>query len=567
MHGSRPSLRTLRWLVVLVSGVLYACTSLLGSFELTTPQAPDASTGLDATPIEAASAIVDASSDDAPSAATIALVSSQNPSFAGAPITFTATVTGSGGTPTGDVAFTDGSSTLGSSTLQHGAATLTTTTLSVGTHTIMATYAGDGTYGAAAASVDQTVAASAAVPATVDLASTPSPSVSGQAVTLTATVASDAGTPTGVVAFKEGTDALGTSSLNASGRATITLAAGFTAGTHSLTAEYGGDPTFRPTSSASVTQTVGKAATTTTVSSSSNPSLVSQSVTFTATLAITPPGAGVPSGSLTFFDGPTSLGEGTWNGSEATFTTTDLALGSHSITASFAGSSELEASTSPPVVQSVATSGATMTLASSKNPSAFGDSVTFTATLVGSNGPPTGSVTFSDGPTSLGSAAISAGTATFTTGALAGGPHTIAATYGGDATYSGASSSVAQTVSGAATTTVLTSDNDPAPWGTDVNLTATVSSGVAGAATGSVSPDQLFIYWASNQVGTLGQADIWFTGRSSVSKPFSGAKHLDTISSPNLDYPVWVSSDSCTIYLVSDRPGSSGRDIWRATKP
>src|SRR5262249_62255373 len=81
-----------------------------------------------------------------------------------------------------------------------------------------------------------------------------------------------------------------------------------------------------------------------------------------------------------------------------------------------------------------------------------------------------------------------AGTGTLTTAALAGGPHTITATYGGDATYSpGASSAVAQTVSAAATTTVLASNREPSYWGYELALTATVSSGVAGTPTGTVT--------------------------------------------------------------------------------
>ena len=77
-----------------------------------------------------------------------ALASSLNPSTAGVPVTFTATVSGAGGTPTGSVTFKDGAATLGSGTLGAGVATFSTSALSLGAHSITAEYAGDATFAA-----------------------------------------------------------------------------------------------------------------------------------------------------------------------------------------------------------------------------------------------------------------------------------------------------------------------------------------------------------------------------------------------------------------------------------
>ena len=67
-------------------------------------------------------------------------------------------------------------------------------------------------------------------------------------------------------------------------------------------------------------------------------------------------------------------------------------------------------------------------VSSSKNPSTFGDSVTFTATVTGTTGTPTGTVTFLDGSTTLGTATLDpGGIAAFSTSALAVGSHTISA--------------------------------------------------------------------------------------------------------------------------------------------
>jgi hypothetical protein len=73
--------------------------------------------------------------------------SSADPSALNFPVTFTASVAGSGGTPTGTVTFTDGTTTLGTGALASGTATFTTSTLTMGTHSISASYAGDANFG------------------------------------------------------------------------------------------------------------------------------------------------------------------------------------------------------------------------------------------------------------------------------------------------------------------------------------------------------------------------------------------------------------------------------------
>jgi len=88
-------------------------------------------------------------------------------------------------------------------------------------------------------------------------------------------------------------------------------------------------------------------------------------------------------------------------------------------------------------------------LSSSANPSIFGQSVTFTATVSAAwdlATTPTGTVTFSDGATSLGTGALASGDATLTTSSLAVGSHSITGQYGGDRISSGSSGSLTQTV-------------------------------------------------------------------------------------------------------------------------
>jgi YVTN family beta-propeller protein len=157
------------------------------------------------------------------------------------------------------------------------------------------------------------------------LASSLNPSNFAQIVTFTATVTSAAaGTPTGTVTFKDGVNSLGTVTLNASGQASFSTAA-LSVGTHTITAVYGGSLNFATSTSAVLTQTVNRAATTTTLASSANPSALGQAATFTAT--VSGPG-GVPTGTVTFLEGNTSIGTGTLNASgQAVFTTSSLAIG------------------------------------------------------------------------------------------------------------------------------------------------------------------------------------------------------------------------------------------------
>src|SRR6266516_2032744 len=318
---------------------------------------------------------------------------------------------------------------------------------------------------------------------TTTVVSSANPSVFGQSVTFTATVAvvsPGAGSPAGTVNFLDGATVIGSGTLSASAPITATFTTSTLAvGAHSITASYAGNANFNGSTSAVLTQTVNKASTTTTVASSANPSVFGQSVTFTATVAPVAPGAGSPSGAVNFLDGTITIGSGTLSASSpfvATFTTSSLAVGSHSITASYAGNSNFSGSTSATLTQTVnPVTGVTMTttiqnsanvavtsivLVTSVHDTAtlFGQSVTFTATVTGSTtvATPTGTVQFKDGTTVLATISVTttAGvtTATFTTSTLAVGSHSITATYSGDTNFTGSTSAVlTQTVNKAST--------------------------------------------------------------------------------------------------------------------
>jgi cyclophilin family peptidyl-prolyl cis-trans isomerase len=174
--------------------------------------------------------------------------------------------------------------------------------------------------------------------------------VFGQAVVLTATVAAvppGTGIPTGTVTFEDGTTTLGTATLDSTGTATFTTTT-LSAGTvHSLTAVYNGAGIFTGSTSPAVTRMVNQASTTTTVTASPNPATVGQATTLTAVVTAIAPGGGTPTGTVTFEDGTTTLGTATLDANgQATFQTSSLTQGSHTITAVYAGGSNFLTSTS-----------------------------------------------------------------------------------------------------------------------------------------------------------------------------------------------------------------------------
>jgi hypothetical protein len=152
--------------------------------------------------------------------------------------------------------------------------------------------------------------------------------------------------------------ALSAAQLNASSTVAGTFAYSPAAGTvlaaGSQTLSVGLTPsntTDYTTAAGSVVLTVNKATPTVTLSSSASSIVSGTSVTFTATIV----GSGVePTGTVTFFDSTKQLGTGTLNGSGvATFTTSTLAVGKQSITASYGGNTNYLTAKSAAIIVTV----------------------------------------------------------------------------------------------------------------------------------------------------------------------------------------------------------------------
>ncbi len=389
---------------------------------------------------------------------TTGVTSSQNPSVFGQTVSFTATVgvTAPGaGTPTGTVSFLDGGNPVTGCTnlaLTGGQAVCMSNALVVGNHTITAAYNGDGNFNTSNGSLTGNPQVVNKADTSVGLTSATNPSVFGQSVSFTATIgvtAPGAGSPTGSVNFLDGGNPIATCqnvpvSAGMAGCSVSNLAVG----NHTITAAYSGDSNFN-TSNGSMTgnpQVVNKADATVGLTSATNPSVFGQSVTFTATVAAAPPGAGTPAGSVSFLDGGNPI-TGCTNvaisGGQAQCMTSALAVGNHTISSTYNGDGSFNTSTgnltgNPQVVNKADTS---VGLTSSQNPAPLGTNITFTASIAVTApgaGTPTGTVQFLDGMNPIAGCTaqtVTAGQATCQTNALTVGNHTITAAYSGDGSF------------------------------------------------------------------------------------------------------------------------------------
>jgi hypothetical protein len=509
---------------------------------------------------------------------TTTVSSSANPSVLNQSVTFSATVTGTGGTPTGAVSFTDNGAAIGGCTSVAlngtGVATCTDAALTGGSHTILASYGGDANYNASSGSLAQTVNKDNS---TTSLTSSANPSTTGQSVTFTATVAAVApatGTPTGTVSFTSNGGAIsGCSSVALSGGTATCTTTTLAVGTDSIAAAYSGDSNFN-SSSGSLTETVNKGSSTTSLTSSANPSTTGQSVTFTATVAAVAPATGTPTGSVSFTSNGSAITGCTTvalSGSTATCTTTTLAVGSDSITAAYSGDSNFNSS-SGSLTETVNNKlSSTTTVSSSANPSVLNQSVTFSATVTGTGGTPTGAVSFTDNGAAIGgctSVALNGtGVATCTDAALTGGSHTILASYGGDANYNASSGSLAQTVNKDNSTTSLTSSANPSTTGQSVTFTATVAAvaPATGTPTGTVSftSNGGAISGCSSVALSGGTATCTTTtlavGTDSIAAAYSGDSNFNS-SSGSLTETVNKGS-STTSLTSSANPSTTGQSV------
>ncbi len=447
------------------------------------------------------------------------LATSTSTPVVGQPVTYTATVavTSPGaGTPTGTVAFTGDAGPLCSdaplSSSSPFNATCTVAYASPGTDDITAAYAGDGNYlGSSSSSSSVTISPDAT---TTTATAVPDVGVVGQAITLSTDVSVSSpgvGTPSGTVTFTDGSGTLCAGTLSGSSPATATCTYTYTGPTpmDDITATYSGDADDAG-SNATTSVTIGQDDTTTTLTTNPNSPVVGEPVTYTATVAVSAPGAGTPTGTVDFSDGsgPLCTGVALNAGSPDTATCPETygAVTSDQVTATYSGDTD-DLGSSDTVSVTVGEDTTTTSVTAAPSSPVVGQSVTLSATVAVSApgaGTPTGTVTFSgDGASCSGklngeNPDVATCTRTFS-GATAGD---VTANYGGDENTSSSSGSTPLTVGQAVTaTTVSVTPSNPL-----VGQTVTLSAAVAVQAPGAGSPTGTVTF--SDSGGTLCTATL-----------------------------------------------------------
>jgi hypothetical protein len=505
------------------------------------------------------------------------------------PVTLTARVvpspSGTAYVPySGSVTFTDnaGSITGCSSAVAvnttTGVATCTAAALIAGSHNIVATYAGDTNYNGSTSSTLPNTVDKAATTTVVASSSTGNHSTVNDSVTFTATVAPNP-VPSlanelaisGSVAFYmdgSGTPISGCSSAPSSyststgnATATCTTTSLTAAGSpHAIVARYAGDSNYNSSdnSATPMSQTVSALAATLGVTPSpASPSSVNTSVTFTAQLAgvaLTPV---TPSGTVAFLVNGSASPDCpavTVNASgRAACTTSRLAAGLNSVSATYAGDSNFTVATAGTATQTVNALAATLGVTASPSSSTMvNDSVTFTAQLAGvafTPVVPAGKVNFTaNGSTISGCGAVSvnaSGRAACTTSSLAAGSDPITATYSGDSNFTvAAAGTMTQTVTATTATTAAMASLNYSPSLQTVSLSATVTSGSGTVNVGTVT---FTVFNGGTPVGAAVTSGTVTGGAASATYTLPGGTVVGAYSIQavyNASAPFATSSDS-----------------------
>ncbi len=346
-------------------------------------------------------------------------------------------------------------------------------------------------------------------------------------VTFTATVSpttTGSSTPTGTMTFTDsvaGTQlcAVQNVTANGSGGATASCPVVFLkAGTHTLTATYGGDSNFAGGTAGTSAVTVNATSTTTTLSPAVT-SPVNTPVTFTATITPAFTGTALPTGTVTFTNTsaapPVTLctqtiaADGTVPACVYTFSS----AGQFTVKASYSGDSNFGAS-STTVSQTISAGSTAIALASSLIQSSVNQPITLTAafTPIITGTQPTGTVVYQDGAATICTVTLAAGLIpncpySFPTA----GPHTVSASFAGDANFGKANSNtVSQTVLQANTTASVSSSSAPgASTATSFpNQTITFTATITPAFTIALNVPTGSVTFFSNNVAIPGCSNV-----------------------------------------------------------
>ena len=393
-----------------------------------------------------------------------------NPSNVGQAVTVSFVVSASpqgGPAPTGNVTVSDGTTSCTAS-VAVGSCTLTFQT--PGTRSLIATYAGDSfNRNSVSNEIPHMVKNSSSTTIT---GHSPSPSDIGQTIVVGYSIIGNGpGTPTGNVVVSDG--AASCTASVAAGQCAITFNV---AGQRTLTAAYDGDTNFVG-STTSTSHQVMYSTTTTITGHSPLPSAPGQPVTVSFMVNQSIQGGAPPAGTVTVSDGVATCSGSVASGSCSIVLTT---AGSRALSANYAGDASNKASVSAPVQHQVTTGAGVQITSTSPSPSLVGDLVTINFSVIGSGAAPTGNVTITDGAASC-SAIVSAGKCAISFGTP--GDHQLTATYAGDSTYAGSTSTATHRVLYGTATTITAHAPSPSLPGQSIAVTYAVTPAAPGGPT------------------------------------------------------------------------------------
>ncbi len=379
----------------------------------------------------------------------------------GTALAFTAKVISvNGAVPTGTVQLSEGSSVLASAQIDtNGNANLSLTSLTSGIHLLTAVYSGDtNNANSISANVTQTVQQIATV---TTLGADSDPIQAGAKVRFTATTQiapgwTAYGQLAGTVIFSEGSLVLGTTILDGSGQAVLTIPY-LSVGVHHITASYSGAVNYEPSLSGVLNEVVQQTPASVVLNTASTSLLQGFGAVFTATI-ITP--TGIPTGSVLFKDGTAVLGTADVDSSgKANYSTAALPAGNHIITAAYSGDANYLAAVSSNLQISISLAQPTIALDGPRLVDA-GTSAVFTSVLTTPGLRPTGTITLLDGLAVISVQPVTdAGTVQFTSSSFSVGTHGLTAKYSGDPHNNSALSTLLSVAVRQAATTVALTEN------------------------------------------------------------------------------------------------------------
>jgi hypothetical protein len=285
-------------------------------------------------------------------------------------------------------------------------------------------------------------ASSTASETTTILSSSASQITQGQSFSLAAAVTanSGSGTPSGTVSFYLGQTQIGTVPLT-DGKATLSQTGSFSPGSYNLTATYNGSSQDDASTSPPVAITITPSVVMTTTTLSSSASQITQGQSFSLAAAVTAnSGSGTPSGTVTFYLGQTQIGTVPLTDGKATLSQTgSFSPGTYNLTAAYSGSSQDDASTSTPVVITIAPAlvATTTTLAIDPQQPLAGQPMALQVNVrtAASNNLPSGTVTLYLNGTAIGTSMVAGGTGTFSMQTPKAGTYSALAVFAAQGEY------------------------------------------------------------------------------------------------------------------------------------